>query len=107
MRRASSARPSQLRKDLAFAENAAKALETIRGELAIDIAQRRAQISDLEGRLNQETVETKSLRDENERLKTRQATIDKHIVQVEIRGQHPAAEAGAERGRKARAADGI
>jgi crescentin len=73
----------QLRKDLAFADNAAKALETIRGELTTEIAQRRAQIADLEGRLNQETVETKSLRDENDRLKTRQMTVDKHIVQVE------------------------
>jgi len=73
----------QLRKDLAFADNAAKALETIRGELAIDIAGRRAQIADLEGRLNQECAETKSLRDENDRLKTRQATVDKHILQVE------------------------
>src|SRR4029079_11940797 len=73
----------QLRKDLAFADNAAKALETMRGELAIDIAQRRAQIADLEGRLSQEAVETKSLRDENERLKNRQATLDKHVVQVE------------------------
>ena len=73
----------QLRKDLSFAENAAKALETVRGELSVDIAQRRAQIADLEGRLNQETVETRALRDDNERLKTRQATVDKHVVQVE------------------------
>jgi crescentin len=73
----------QLRKDLSFAENAAKALETVRGELGVDIAQRRAQIADLEGRLNQEAVETRALRDENDRLKTRQATVDKHIVQVE------------------------
>jgi len=73
----------QVRKDLTFADNAAKALETLRGELAIDIAQRRAQIADLEGRLSQEAVETKALRDENDRLKTRQATVDKHIVQVE------------------------
>ena len=73
----------QLRKDLAFADNAAKALETIRGELAMEIAQRRAQITDLEGRLNQETIETRALRDENERLKVRQSTVDKHIVQVE------------------------
>ena len=73
----------QLRKDLSFAENAAKALETVRGELAVDIAQRRAQIADLEGRLNQEAVETRALRDENERLKNRQATLDKHVVQVE------------------------
>jgi crescentin len=73
----------QLRKDLAFAENAAKALETVRGELSIEVAQRRAQITDLEGRLGQEAVETKALRDENERLKSRQITIDKHVVQVE------------------------
>lgn len=73
----------QLRKDLAFAENAAKALETVRGELAVDIAQRRAQITDLEGRLGQEAVETKALRDDNERLKNRQATVDKHVTQVE------------------------
>jgi crescentin len=73
----------QLRKDLAFADNAAKALETIRGELAIDIAGRRAQIADLEGRLSQDAVELKGLRDENERIKNRQLAIDKHIVQVE------------------------
>jgi crescentin len=73
----------QLRKDLSFADNAAKALETLRGELAIDIAQRRAQIADLEGRLSQEAIETKALREENDRLKTRQVTVDKHIVQVE------------------------
>ena len=78
----------QLRKDLGFADNAAKALETLRGELAIDIAQRRAQIADLEGRLSQEAIETKALRDENDRLKTRQATIDKHIVQVEAEVNH-------------------
>ena len=47
----------QLRKDLAFAENAARALETVRGELAIDLAGRKAQLADLEGRLNQETAE--------------------------------------------------
>ena len=73
----------QLRKDLAFAENAAKALETVRGELTIEVAQRRAQITDLEGRLGQEAVETKALRDDNERLKSRQVTVDKHVVQVE------------------------
>jgi crescentin len=73
----------QLRKDLTFAENAAKALETVRGELSVEIAQRRAQITDLEGRLGQEAVETKALRDENERLKSRQATVDKHVTQVE------------------------
>ncbi len=73
----------QLRKDLAFADNAAKALETIRGELAIEIAQRRAQIADLEGRLGQEAVELKALRDENERLNNRATTVDKHVAQVE------------------------
>jgi crescentin len=73
----------QLRKDLTFAENAAKALETVRGELSIEISQRRAQITDLEGRLGQEAVETKALRDDNERLKSRQATVDKHVGQVE------------------------
>lgn len=73
----------QLRKDLTFADNAAKALEAIRGELGMDIAAKRAQITELEGRLNQETAETKALRDENDRLKTRQSTVDKHLVQVE------------------------
>lgn len=73
----------QLRKDLSFAENAARALETIRGELAIDIAARRAQIADLEGRLNQEVAETKSLREENTRLNDRLTTADKRVVQLE------------------------
>jgi chromosome segregation ATPase len=73
----------QLRKDLSFAENAARALETVRGELAVDIAARRAQIADLEGRLNQELAETKSLRDENARLNDRLSGADKRIVQLE------------------------
>jgi len=73
----------QLRKDLAFAENAARALETVRGELAIDLAARKAQLTDLEGRLNQETAETRSLRDENERIASRLATADKRTAQLE------------------------
>jgi chromosome segregation ATPase len=73
----------QLRKDLAFAENAARALETVRGELAIDLAGRKAQLADLEGRLNQETAETRSLRDENERVANRLAAADKRTAQLE------------------------
>ncbi len=73
----------QLRKDLAFAENAARALETVRGELAIDLAARKAQLADLEGRLNQETAETRSLRDENERVANRLASADKRTTQLE------------------------
>jgi chromosome segregation ATPase len=73
----------QLKKDLAFADNASKALETVRGELGIDIATKRAQIVELESRLGQEAAETRALREENERLKNRQGTVDKHIVQVE------------------------
>jgi crescentin len=80
---AASREAEQLRKDLQFAENAARALETVRSELAIDIAARKAQVSDLEGRLNQETAEVKALRDENERLNTRQIAADKRVVQLE------------------------
>ena len=73
----------QLRKDLAFAESAARALETVRGELAIDLAARKAQLADLEGRLNQETAETRSLREENERVANRLGAADKRTTQLE------------------------
>jgi chromosome segregation ATPase len=73
----------QLRKDLTFAENAARALETIRGELSIDISARRAQIADLEGRLNQEIAETKALRDDNARFNDKLTAADKRVVQLE------------------------
>lgn len=73
----------QLRKDLAFAENAARSLETIRGELAIDIAARRAQIADLEGRLSQEATEIKALREDNHRLTERAGVADKRLVALE------------------------
>jgi crescentin len=73
----------QLRKDLAFAENAARALETVRGELSIDLAARRAQITELEGRLNQETAELNGLRDDAERLTSRLAVADKRGFQLE------------------------
>jgi len=73
----------QLRQDLSFAQNAARTLEATRGELAIDIASRRAQIADLEARLTQETTESKAARDENRRLGERLTAADKRIVQLE------------------------
>ena len=48
------------------AQNSCARLETTKAEIAIDIAARRAQIADLEGRLDQETGENNALRDENQ-----------------------------------------
>jgi crescentin len=74
---------AEARRDLQLAHNTVRTLEQARGELAIDIAARRAQIAELEGRLAQEQAETKALRDETRRLNDRHVTNDKRIVQLE------------------------
>ncbi|MBV9262414.1 MAG: hypothetical protein JO205_13700 [Pseudolabrys sp.] len=72
-----------LRQELAFAQKTAKTLETQRGEIAVDLAARRAQIADLEARLAQETTAASGLREENRRYNERQLVLDKRIVALE------------------------
>jgi len=72
-----------LRQELTTTQNLLRSLETTKAEIAIDIAARRAQIVDLEGRLAQETGEGVTLRDENRRLDERLATADKRIIALE------------------------
>ena len=74
---------NQLRQDLNATKNTLRTLEAIKAELGIDIAARRAQIADLEARLQHETSETKALRDENQRLDSRLVAADKRAVALE------------------------
>ena len=73
----------ELRQDLANTQNLLRTAEATRAEIAIDIAARRAQIADLEGRLAQEIGENKALREENSRLDERLTAADKRIIALE------------------------
>lgn len=58
-------------------------IEASKSEIATDLASRRAQIADLEARLNQESAETRLMRDENKRLDERLVATDKRIIALE------------------------
>ena len=73
----------QLRQNFAFAQNAERSLEAARVTLTTEITARRAQIADLEGRLAQETADSKAQRDEIRRLGERLAVANKRAVQLE------------------------
>jgi chromosome segregation ATPase len=72
-----------LRQELATTQSLLRTTETIKAEIAIDIAARRAQIAELEQRLTQETGENKTLREENRRLDERLTATDKRIIALE------------------------
>ena len=72
-----------LRQELATTQNVLRAAETTKAEISIDIAARRAQIADLEGRLAQETAETTALRDENRRFDERLTAVNKRVISLE------------------------
>ncbi len=72
-----------LRQELTTTQNLLRTLEATKAEIAIDIAARRAQITDLEARLAQETGEGKALREENRRLDERHSTASKRVVALE------------------------
>src|SRR5512139_4270365 len=74
---------SALRQELAQTQNVLRTVEATKAEIAIDIAARRAQIADLEGRLAHESGENAVLRDENRRLDERGTTLGKRIVSLE------------------------
>src|SRR5262245_14920034 len=72
-----------LRQELTTTQNLLRTLEATKAEIAIDIADRRAQIVDLEARLAQETGEGKALREENRRLDERYSATDKRAMALE------------------------
>jgi chromosome segregation ATPase len=72
-----------LRQELTTTQSLLRTAEATRAEIAIDVAARRAQITDLEGRLAQETAESNALRDENHRLDERLSVTQKRIIAIE------------------------
>jgi crescentin len=72
-----------LRQELVSTQNVLHSVEATKAEIAIDIAARRAQIADLEGRLAQETGESNALRDENRRLDERLTSTNKRVIMLE------------------------
>ncbi len=72
-----------LRRDLTAAQEAVRTAEAAKAAFAVETAARKAQIADLEGRLAQESGETKLAREENRRQSERLAAADKRIVTAE------------------------
>jgi len=75
---------NRLRQESNTNKNLARSLEATKSELTSNVATQRAQIADLEGRLQHETAETKALREENRRFDERMVAADKRIVQFEF-----------------------
>ena len=72
-----------LRQELTTTQGVLRTVEATKAEIAIDIAARRAQIADLEGRLTQETGESHALREENRRLDERLTAMNKRVIALE------------------------
>lgn len=72
-----------LRQELISTQDLLKSAEATRAEIAIDVAARRAQISELESRLAQEGGDNRALREENQRLDDRLIAAEKRIVVLE------------------------
>jgi chromosome segregation ATPase len=72
-----------LRQELGTTQNTLRTVEATKAEIAIDIAARRAQIADLEGRLGQETTEATTLREENRRLNEKMTAANKRVITLE------------------------
>lgn len=72
-----------VRQELTATQNVLRSVEATKAEIAIDVAARRAQIADLEGRLAHEAGESTVLRDENRRLDERATTLSKRIIALE------------------------
>lgn len=73
----------ELRQELTATENLLRSVEATKAEIAIDIAARRAQIANLEGRLQQENGENGALREEVKRLDERLTAANKRIITLE------------------------
>lgn len=74
---------SALRQELSTTQSLLRTVEATKADIAIDIAARRAQIADLEGRLTQETGESHALREENRRLDERLTAMNKRVIALE------------------------
>ena len=72
-----------LRQELIGTQDLLKAAEATKAEIAIDVAARRVQISELEARLGQSDGDNQALREENRRLDDRLIAAEKRIVVLE------------------------
>lgn len=72
-----------LRQELAATQTMLRTAEATRAEISTDVAARRAQIAELQGRLTQESGETRILREENKRLDERLAASEKRVIALE------------------------
>jgi crescentin len=72
-----------LRQELTTTQSLLRTVEATKAEISIDIAARRAQIADLDGRLKQETGESQALREENRRLDERLTAMNKRVIALE------------------------
>lgn len=72
-----------LRQELTGTQSELRTAETVKHEIAIELATRRAQILDLETQLAQETSENNALREECRRLDERLSAADKRINVLE------------------------
>lgn len=73
----------QLRQELAATVATLRGVESAKSELAIDLQAKRAQITDLEFTLQQESATSKKFAEENRRLNERLAAADKRGTQFE------------------------
>ena len=73
----------QLRKNYAIVQNSERSLEQAKAALTSEITTSRAKISDLEGRLAQETTDSNAQREEVRRLGERLVVTNKRTVQLE------------------------
>jgi len=87
----------QLRKDLTFAENAAKALETVRGELAVDIAQRRAQIATQAAQMRAAEAAAATASQERSRMQLELSAREREALQAQLETERREAAAARER----------
>jgi chromosome segregation ATPase len=78
---------ARLQGTLTAAQQGLSALESVKNEQAAELGVRRARINDLQWRLQQESVELQTTRDENRRLGERVTAADKLIVQLEAESE--------------------
>ena len=72
-----------LRQELIGTQDLLKSAEATKQEISIDVAARRAQITELEARLDQSDSDNQALREENRRLDDRLIAAEKRIVVLE------------------------
>jgi crescentin len=78
---------ARLRESLTVTQQKFTALESTKTEQTTELAARRAQVADLQRRVQQQSGEIQVARDENRRLSERLALADKKTVQLESEGE--------------------